>query len=118
MIFLTQTALVLMAGIYAVRATYSLLGGEPFSPLSLLAALVFALVVALFHLLSKATGKVLFVIVALCLLGMTVNGLLLFAPGGAPSNPTNAVFSATCVLGWAIVAITAAMKIFRPIPKA
>jgi Na+/melibiose symporter-like transporter len=118
MSFLTQTALVLMAGIYAVRATYPLLGGESFSPLTLLAALVFALVVVLFYRLGKSDGKLLYVIVALCLVGMTVNGMLLFAPGGAHANPTNAVFSATCILGWGIVAIAAALKIFRPIPKA
>ena len=108
---LTQTALVLMAGIYAIRATYPLLGSEPFSPLTVLAGLVFLLTVALFHRLRKANGKVLYVVVMLCLGGMVVNGLLLIAPGGAQAGLIKTLFSATCVVGWGVIAVAAALKI-------
>jgi hypothetical protein len=117
MTFLTQTALVLMAGIYAIRASYPLLGHEAFSPLTLVAAMVFLLAVALFHRLRKITGKLLYVVVALCLVGILVNGMLLFAPDGPHASLINTAFSATCVVGWAIVAIAAASKIYRPSPK-
>jgi hypothetical protein len=109
---LTQTALVLMAGIYAVRTTYPLLGGETFSPLTVLAGLVFLLTLALFHKLPKANGKILYIVVMLCIGGMVVNGLLLFAPGGAQAGLIKTLFSATCVVGWGVVAVAAALKIY------
>jgi hypothetical protein len=95
---LTQTALVLMAGIYAVRTTYPLL--------------VFLITLALFHKLPKANGKILYIVVMLCIGGMVVNGLLLFAPGGAQAGLIKTLFSATCVVGWGVVAVTAALKIY------
>jgi hypothetical protein len=115
---LTQIALVLMAGIYAVRATYPLLGGEAFSPLTLVAAAVFFLIVALFHRLRKISGRLLYVVTGLCIVGMTVNGVLLFAPGASHANLTNSLFSATCVLGWGIVAASSMQRLFRSSLKA
>jgi RsiW-degrading membrane proteinase PrsW (M82 family) len=116
--FLTQASLVLMAGIYAIRSTYTTLGGEAFSPLSLLAALVFALVFFLFYRLNRVNGKRLYVVIGLCIVGMAVNGVLLFAPGASHANLTNSMFSATCVLGWGIVAAFSMQKLYRPALKA
>jgi hypothetical protein len=101
----TRIALVLMAGIYAMRSTYWIFGGEPFQPLSLLAAAVLALVVVLFYRLPTQRGPALFVVIALSVVGFAVNALLLWVPGAAHNNPTHAAFSVACMAGWAIVAL-------------
>jgi hypothetical protein len=118
MYLLTQTALVLMAGMYAVRATYSLLGTEPFTPLAIVAALVFCLVLALFHRLAKASRPWLLVTIVMCLIGLGVNALLLFTPGTGQLRFTNDLFSAICMAAWAWVGVACAIKAFRTLPKA
>ncbi len=101
---LAKSALVVMAGIYAVRATDWMVG-EPFDPLFLLAAAVFCLTLVLFYRMPRRAGGWLYSVVALCLVGMCVNGLLLFVPDPVHNNQTNATFSAVCIAGWAGVAL-------------
>jgi FtsH-binding integral membrane protein len=110
---LTQAALVLLAGIYAIRATSWIFGADAFEPLFLLATAVLGLIVFLFYRMPRERGAALFVVMALCVAGLSVNALLLFAPSDAHDNPSNAVFSALCMAGWAIVAMTCALTAIR-----
>lgn len=102
----TQTALVLLAGVYAIRSTSWIFGADPFEPLFLLATAALGLTVFLFYRMPRQRGAALYAVIALCVAGFSVNALLLFAPSGVHDNPTNTVFSALCMAGWASVAVT------------
>jgi hypothetical protein len=116
--FVTQSVIVILVGIYAIRATYSLLGHENFQPLSLLAAAVFLLVTLFFHRLKMASGLWLYAALVLSAIGLLVNAVLLFSAGREQRDLTHDVFSAICIAGWAIVGVSCAMRAMGRVKEA
>jgi ABC-type polysaccharide/polyol phosphate export permease len=99
-----QSSLVVLAGIYAMRASWFLFAKGAISPLTPLAAVVFMLCVVLFH-RPPQSQTWLAVVAAACLVGVAANAALLFSASSAYQNPTNQVFSILSVAGWAILAV-------------
>jgi Na+-transporting NADH:ubiquinone oxidoreductase subunit NqrE len=99
----TQLTLVILIGIYAMRASSVLFVRQRFQPLMILAALVFVLALVLFHRPPTEQGAWLSFVVCACFAGAIVNGVLFFAPDRAHGTPTNLVFSAVSGLGWVVL---------------
>jgi hypothetical protein len=101
---ITRVALVLLAGIYAMRSSDWIFGSNSFEPLILLAAAAFCLTIYLFFRMPQQSGAALYAVLALCAAGVAVNALLLL-DSGSPEDPTDQIFSLTCTAGWAAVAL-------------
>jgi hypothetical protein len=113
MFVLAKAALVLLAGVYAIRATSFLFLDEPFEPLTLVAALAFVVSIIVFYRPPTAPGLWLYVVVALCVIGAAANALLLVAPDESHRDPTNLVFSAISIAGWALVGLSYSLLLLR-----
>jgi hypothetical protein len=105
-----RTVLVIMAGIYAIRSTYTILGSKEFEPLSILAAIVFCLTVFLFYRLTKLSIRFLYTVMGLCVVGLAVNSMLLFSAYKNHDNPIEAAFSGFCMFGWLVVALDCGLR--------
>jgi hypothetical protein len=112
MFILTKIALVILAGVYAMRVSNWFFHAQPFQPLWLLALFAFVMSVVLFYRPPAVQGWWQYTVVGLCLLGTVVNALLFFKPDAAHSDPTNMAFSAASIAGWAIVGFYNA-RLFR-----
>jgi hypothetical protein len=109
MYVLTKATLVILAGVYTMRATNVMFNPESFNPMSLVAMFAFVMSFVLFNRLPTAPGIWAFAVVGLCLFGVVANSLLYFRPDAAHASPTNMTFSAVSIFGWAIVAIYAGL---------
>jgi hypothetical protein len=110
---ITKSALVVLAGVYAMRATGVIFHPQPLQPLMGVAAFAFVMSVILFQSPPTAPGLWLYTVIALCLFGVAANMMLFFAPDAAHSSPTNLAFSAVSIVGWAIVALANVAVIFN-----
>jgi hypothetical protein len=97
-----QSTLVALIGMYAVRASWFLFGGQ-LTALTPVAAAVFVLCLVLFHWAPTMAGPWLYVLLAACVAGAAVNASLLFSAEGAYRDPTNFAFSAASVVGWIVL---------------
>jgi hypothetical protein len=96
---LTQSVLVLLIGIYAIRASWFMFSGSV-SPLTPVAAAIVVLCVFLFHRAPTQAGPLLWSVFAACAIGAIANALLLTSVAPAYRNPTNMAFSALSVALW------------------
>jgi hypothetical protein len=117
MMIASKTALVILAGVYAMRASGVLFHPQPLQPLMGVALFAFVMSVVLFQNPPTVPGPWLYTVIALCLIGVAANTMLFFAPDAAHNTPTNLTFSAVSIVGWAIVAIGFAARIFESAAK-
>ncbi|MGB8819145.1 MAG: hypothetical protein WCC66_14615 [Rhizobiaceae bacterium] len=110
---ITKAALVILAGVYAIRASSYFFEDAPFEPLMLVAAFAFVLSVVLFYRPPIASGLWLYAVVALCAIGVLANAMLYFAPDKTHSDAINLSFSAISIAGWAIVGASYASLFFK-----
>jgi hypothetical protein len=118
LLILSRTALVILAGVYAMRATGVLFHPQPFQPLMVVAALAFVMSIILFQAPPTVPGWWLYTAIGLCVVGVIANTLLFFMPDAAHNTPTNLAFSAVSMVGWAIVAAANAVILFDRAPTA
>jgi hypothetical protein len=104
LLIVSQAMLVLLVGVYAMRATSVLFVRQAFHPLMILAAAAFVFALVLFHRPPSAVGTWLYVSIAACVLGAIVNAILYFAPDRTHATPTNLAFSASTGIAWAVLA--------------
>lgn len=109
MYVITKATLVILAGIYAMRATNVIFNPSSFNPMSLVAMFAFVMSFVLFNRLPTGPGVWAYSVIGLCLFGVVANTLLYFKPDPAHASPTNMSFSALSMIGWAIVALYAAL---------
>jgi hypothetical protein len=109
---LSKAALVMLAGIYAMRGSSVLFVRQPFQPLMIVAVLAFLFSVTLFYRAPTKPGAWLYTVLALCLVGVVANGMLYFKPDASHSDPTNLTFSALSIVGWGLLAIYFGAKLF------
>jgi hypothetical protein len=107
----TRVALVILAGIYAMRSSSVLFQPRPFEPLMVAAVFAFILAVVLFYVPPVVKGWWFYSAIALCLVGAAANAMLYFAPDELHNNPTDLVFSMVSMIGWAMVAIGLAARV-------
>jgi hypothetical protein len=106
MYVITKIALVILSGVYAMRASNIVFNREPMTPLWFVALFAFVMTLVLFHRSPTVPGLWQYTVVGLCLFGVVANAALFFAPDAAHNTPTNLAFSAVSVVGWAIVALS------------
>jgi uncharacterized membrane protein len=109
----TKTSLVVLAGVYAMRASNVLFHPVPVTPLMGVALFAFVMSLILFHNPPTSRGWWLYTVIGLWVVGVAANTMLLLAPDAAHGTPTNRAFSAVSIAGWAIVAIGFAATIFE-----
>lgn len=112
MFVITKTALVILAGIYAMRASSILFHPSPLTPLMLVALFAFIMSVVLFYRPPTTQGWWQYSIIGLCLIGVAANTMLFIAPDAEHGDPTNLTFSAISVAGWGIVALSSVLLTF------
>jgi hypothetical protein len=112
MIVITKIALVILAGVYAMRGTNVLFHPSSFQPLSIVAIFAFMMSIILFQRPPTVQGWWQYTAIILCLVGMGANAMLFFAPDASHSSPTNLTFSAVSIVGWAIVGLSSALLTF------
>jgi hypothetical protein len=105
MMILTQALLVVLMGIYLVRATWFLFTGV-FSPLTPVAALVLVICLVAFNRPPVPGSAWHVAFLAVCVLGAAANASLLFSTAPAYANPTNQAFSWVSLLCFACLAAT------------
>jgi hypothetical protein len=113
LLILTQAVLVVLVGVYAMRASADLFVRQPFQPLMILAALAFVFALVLFHRPPIAVGPWLYLVLIACVAGTIVNGFLYFAPDQAHATPTNMAFSAVSIVGWAALGLNYGSILFN-----
>jgi hypothetical protein len=114
LVMVVQASLVVLAGVYALRASSVLFERGPFEPLMVVAALALVFSTAVFHRPPTGPGVWAISVAALCLVGVVANALLYLKPDKSHSDPTNLAFSAISVLGWAVVGAHATWMAFGP----
>ncbi len=97
---ISKTVLVVLAGVYAMRATGVIFHPQPFQALMGVAIFAFVMSVVLFQNPPTVPGWQLYTVIALCLFGVAANTMLFFAPDAAHDTPTNLAFSAVSMVGW------------------
>jgi hypothetical protein len=112
MFVVTKAALVILAGIYAMRASSVIFQPSPFTPLMLVALFAFIMSVVLFYRAPAVQGWWQYSVIGLCLVGVAANAMLFLAPDAEHSDRTNLAFSAISVVGWGVVAFSTAMLSF------
>jgi hypothetical protein len=112
MIIIAKAALVVLAGVYAMRATSVLFNPEPFEPLMLVAAFAFVMSIVLFYRPPTSAGIWLYTAMALCLVGVVANTMLFLEPNDAHRDVTNLTFSLVSIVGWAAVGLSYGMLLF------
>jgi hypothetical protein len=109
---LTQTLLVLLIGIYLVRATWFLFTGV-FSVLTPVAGIVLLVCLSAFNRPPVPGTAWFYVVLATYLIGALANLSLLFSSAPAYSNSTNYIFSWTSMLSFAALSVVHLWLIFR-----
>jgi hypothetical protein len=109
MYVITKVTLVILAGVYTMRATNVIFNPTSFNPMSLVALFAFVMSFVLFNRLPTTPGIWAFTVVGLCIFGVFANSMLYFRPDAAHASPTNMTFSAVSIIGWAIVALYAGL---------
>jgi xanthine/uracil permease len=112
MYLVTKAALVILAGVYALRASSIVFQPGPLSPLWFVALLAFVLTLVLFHRAPTVTGWWQYTVIGLSLIGVFANAMLYLVPDAEHNNPTDLAFSAVSVAGWAIVALSSVLLTF------
>jgi hypothetical protein len=112
MFILTKVALVILAGIYAMRVSNEVFNPSAITPLWFVALFAFVMCLVLFYRPPVERGAWQYTTIALCLIGVAANAMLYFAPDAAHGTPTNLSFSAVSVVGWSIVALSSALLTF------
>jgi peptidoglycan/LPS O-acetylase OafA/YrhL len=102
---LSKTVLVVLAGVYAMRASNVLFHPQAFQPLMGVALFAFVMSVLLFHRPPTGPGWWMYTVIGLCLVGVAANTMLFVAPDALHNNPTDRTFSLVSIVGWAIVAL-------------
>jgi hypothetical protein len=108
---LIQSALVILAGVYAIRSASFLFEGQ-FELLTPVAALAFVFSIAVFYRPPATQGIWFYLVLAACLAGFVANTLLLIYPDKEHESTTNLAFSAISIAGWAIVGLSFAWSVF------
>jgi hypothetical protein len=101
---MTQATLVVLIGMYAIRASWFLFNGL-WSPLTPVAAACVVLCVYLFHRAPVQPGPYLWTVVAACVVGAIANAVLLTSTAPAYRNATNLMFSGTSAFLWLALAV-------------
>jgi hypothetical protein len=109
MIIITKATLVILAGIYAMRASSILFQPAAFTPLWFVALFAFVMTLILFYRPPTVPGWWQYTVIALCLVGVAANAMLYLAPDAEHGDPTNMTFSAASVIGWGIMCLSSAM---------
>jgi hypothetical protein len=117
MMIVTKTALVILAGIYAMRASSVVFYPTALSPLWLVAVFAFIMSIILFYRMPTAQGWWQYTVIGLCLVGVAANAMLYLAPDAEHSDATNMAFSAVSVLGWGIVGLSSILLTFASAAK-
>ena len=110
-ILLTNFMLAVLAGAYAIRASWFLFTGYV-SPLTPVAAIAMVFCIFLFHRPPLGAGAWLYFVLAACVIAAIVNAALLFADAPAYRAPTNMMFSLVSALCWIGLAISYATSGF------
>lgn len=101
---IVQSVLVILSGIYVIRASWFIFSGI-FSPLTPVAAIVLVLCITLFHRPPIEPGIWLYVVLMGCVIGAIANGILLFSTHEIYSNLTNRTFSIISVVSWIFLCV-------------
>jgi hypothetical protein len=112
-LILSKATLVILAGIYAMRGSSVVFVRQPFQPLMIAAVFAFLLLLTIFYRAPTKPGIWLYSVTALCIVGMATNAMLYLKPDAMHNDPTNLTFSAFGTVGWGILAVYFATRIFR-----
>jgi hypothetical protein len=99
----TKVALVVLAGIYAMRASSIVFHPTALTPLWFVALFAFIMSLALFYRPPTAQGWWQYTVIGLCLVGVAANAMLYLAPDAEHSDRVNIAFSAASVVGWGML---------------
>jgi hypothetical protein len=78
MLVITKAAMVLLIGIYAIRASDIVFNPALFHPTMLVAASAFVMSLVIFHRPPTEIGTWLYTVLLLCVIGVTANSLRFF----------------------------------------
>jgi hypothetical protein len=112
LMIVSKTVLVVLAGVYAMRATGIIFHPQPLQPLMGVAAFAFVMAVVLFQNPPTVPGWQLYTVIGLCLFGVAANTMLFFAPDAAHNTPTNLAFSAVSMVGWGWLVFAFGLRAF------
>jgi hypothetical protein len=112
MIVITKIALVILAGIYAMRASSIVFLPTALTPLWFVALFAFVMALVLFYRPPIVQGWWQYTVIGLCLVGMAANAMLYLAPDAEHADSTNMAFSAASVVGWGIVCLSSILLSF------
>jgi xanthine/uracil permease len=112
MLVITKAVLVILAGIYAMRASSIVFPPSSFSPLWFVALFAFVMSLVLFYRPPTVQGWWQYTVIGLCLIGVAANAMLFLAPDAEHSDPTNMAFSAVSIVGWGIVCLSSILLTF------
>ncbi len=110
---IVKAALVILAGVYAIRASSYFFEDVPFEPLMLVAAFAFVMSVIIFYRPPTFIGPWLYTVVGLCAVGLVANAVLYFSPDESHGDAINLTFSAISIAGWTIVGASYASLFFK-----
>jgi hypothetical protein len=111
-LILSKALIVMLAGIYAMRASSVVFVRQPFQPLMVAAMFAFLLLLTLFYRAPTKPGMWMYTAVALCAVGAITNAMLYFKPDAMHSDPTNMAFSLLALVGWGVLVIYFGAQIF------
>jgi hypothetical protein len=114
MLIITKVALVILAGIYAMRSFGVFFRPVPFEPLMVAAVLAFVFSIVLFYKAPTTSGWWQYTVIGWCVAAVGANAMLFFAPDASHSSPTQLAFSAVSMVSWAIVGLSAALLTMGP----
>jgi hypothetical protein len=117
MLVATKAALVILAGVYAMRASDVIFQRAAFTPLWFVAVFAFLMTIVLFYRPPTVQGWWQYTAIGLCLVGVAANTMLLIAPDGDHGSPTDMAFSAVSIVGWAVVGLSSLLLTFATIYK-
>ena len=112
MFVITKSAIVILAGIYAMRSAGIVFRDDAFTPLWFAALFAFILLIILFYRPPTVQGAWQYTVIILSLVGVAANAMLYFKPDAAHADPTNLAFSALSIAGWGIVALSSILLTF------
>ncbi len=101
---LMKAVLVVLIGMYAIRASWFLFSGV-LSPLTPIAAAVLMLCIVIFHRPPQSLGLWFVAVLTACLIGAIANAALLVSTSPLYHNPTNTAFSWASLTGFVLLAV-------------
>jgi hypothetical protein len=101
-VLLLKAFLVVLIGVYAIRASWFLFSGT-FSPLTPVAMAVLVLFLFVFHRPPQALGVWFSVCIAACVVGVVANTVLLFVSSPIYNNTVNQAFSVVSLISFLAV---------------